>query len=69
MIIQVLEAQTPNSVQKRKREQRDNLPHAAVRFLPNSDEYKEILEEWAGRVNKKPKKESATSKEKKPTKK
>ena len=56
MIIQVLEAQTPNSVQKTKRELTDNLPHGATRLLLNSDKYKEILEEWAGRVHKKPKK-------------
>ena len=69
-MIQVLEARTPKGVQKR-RATKDSLPSGAARFLPNSEEYMDILVEWASRPQKMAKKTLATkaAKEKKKTKK
>ena len=52
-MLQVLEARTPRGVEKKKRVYKDNLPSGSARFLINSPEYREVLEERAARTSQK----------------
>ena len=49
IIIKVNACHTPRNVQKRKRTQKESLPKGAVRYLPNSSEYLDLLTERASR--------------------
>ena len=51
--MQVLDARTPRDVEKKKRVYKDNLPSGSARFIINSPEYREVLEERAARTSKK----------------